>query len=573
MHYVDVALESVKLGDRLVGAQATWRIDAELARGGTAVLFSVISDAGAVGVCKCPSGHRFPISKTMRERHQRELSLLSQIDHPNVLKVLDIVEIDGERASIFERAQQSIYQLLPKESRLKTADSLRWLADAANGLATLQAHEIVHRDIAPKNLLVMADGRVCVADLGAARRVGDDSITLLGEHLGSLIYVSDRQARNPHLADFSDDVFSLGQVAYHLLTGRRPIGNPPPLTTERSDLPAEFVDAVNRMRHPDPRRRPRDGQNLRQLLALNVGRTKQAALGLTEERLFDEAIDVVQRLIYINNKQPSTAEAAELIWSDQFLSGDTPRNLRFSRWRHGTCPDSHSKYWLELTEKLWRTNVVRDRQDIVEVPAHQTLASMDAVKEDLDFIVASSHRTALWMQMPAEPDETLHARGLSNLGRPVFRSALIVGEALLTLAARKRLCWDVNPLLPSSWLAGFDNIDETLLSLALDASELEDQAWDDAMAGFQDGQRLQLLWQQLMSTACRCRLIGTRQTESGEIPLSDSSDDCPFLRLEAVIGDLYDARNWVREWNDHPDLANVRFFANAALAARAQLDA
>ena len=76
-----------------------------------------------------------------------------------------------------------------------------------------------------------------------------------------------------------------------------------------------------------------------------------------------------------------------------------------------------------------------------------------------------------------------------------------------------------------------------------------------------------------MSTACRCRLIGLKQTESGEIPFAESSDECPFVRLAAVIEELYDAQEWVREWNGHPHLANVRFFADAAPAARAQLGA
>lgn len=553
----------------------TWTIGEELARGGTAVVLAVTADDGTVGVCKRPSDHRFAVSAAMRARYQRELGLLAQVNHPHVLKLLDLVDVQGERVGIFEKAERSIYQLLPSDGRPATADALRWLAEASQGLAALDASRIVHRDITPKNLLVMSDGRLCISDLGAARAIDEDTVTLLGEHLGSLIYTSERQARDPHRADFSDDVFSLGQVAYQLFTGRRPIGNPPPVKIARPDLPQELADVIDQLRHSDPRGRPRDGDELVNLAGLQIRRTTNVALGLAEARLFDEAADVVQRLIRLDDKPPTGAEAAELIWQEQMVNvRDTPMDLRLSRWRYKRFPNRGAEHWLARAQREWESEVVGEADPAVRLTMLPTTESMHSVRDDLEFMIASFHRTALWMQAATEPDVVSRPRGLSNLGRHRPRSALIVGEALLSLAAAQAgRHAELVSLLPSSWLPDFDNLDEALLSICLSASEDEDQAWSDALWKYRDGRRLQRLWEAWMATACRCHLTGSEQTEHGEQPLSEPDDECPFLQLAAAVDQFYDPQVWIELWVTHPTLATVEFFADAAPTALRSLAA
>jgi hypothetical protein len=419
----------------------------------------------------------------------------------------------------------------------------------------------------------MADGRVCVSDLGAARAVEEDTVTLLGEHLGSLIYASARQARDPHAADFTDDVFSLGQVAYQLFTGLRPIGNPPRLELIRPDLPAEVVGVVERLRHADSRRRPQDADGLADLIALRQpGSLFAIAVGLARERRFDEAVDVVKRLVRFDHQVPTERDAAKEVCHDLVVAhNDPPMEWRATRWLHTRYPDRLSEQWLRRAEQAWQSRVLGDADPALHLTIPAFVAAMNSVREDFDHVIRAAHRTALWMQAPLEGGMTPMPQGLSMFGHPRIRSAFIVGEALLTLRASDLRDSEVETLLPSCWLRDFDDVDESLLALYAEEYADEDAAWHNALREFADGRRLERLWHDWMETACRCRFVDIDDSQGHLRPRGEVSQACPFTKLEHALKDLYDAYEWVRLWLTYPDLAKVEYFANAAITARSMI--
>src|SRR5947208_2886075 len=95
------------------------------------------------------------------------------------------------------------------------------VADAADALEHAHALGIVHRDVKPGNLLLDAAGRVYVGDFGLARVGPDAGLTMSGDLLGTLRYMSPEAALARHgLVDHRTDVYGLGAVLYELLTGR-----------------------------------------------------------------------------------------------------------------------------------------------------------------------------------------------------------------------------------------------------------------------------------------------------------------------------------------------------------------
>ncbi len=103
----------------------------------------------------------------------------------------------------------------------------RWMADAADALAYAHGERIVHRDVKPSNFILSADGRIMVADFGLALVADENSMTMSGSLLGTLLYMSPEQAMGKRMGiDHRTDIWSLGAVMYELLTLRPAFAGP-----------------------------------------------------------------------------------------------------------------------------------------------------------------------------------------------------------------------------------------------------------------------------------------------------------------------------------------------------------
>ena len=156
------------------------------------------------------------------ERFRREARAAAGLAHPNIVAVYDWGAVDGIYYMVMEYVRgPSIRHLLNERGRLEPAQAVEILRQSLLALGHAHREGFVHRDIKPENLLVTHEGIVKVADFGLARAYADGRVTQAGAVTGTVQYLAPEQIRGEP-ADPRSDLYSLGIVAYELLTGKLP---------------------------------------------------------------------------------------------------------------------------------------------------------------------------------------------------------------------------------------------------------------------------------------------------------------------------------------------------------------
>ena len=212
-------------------------------------------------------------------RFEREARAASALNHPNILTIHEIGEVDGVHFIATEFVEGQTLRQRLQAAPLKVSEALDIAAQIASALAAAHAAGIVHRDIKPENVMLRPDGYVKVLDFGLARitqrEATNDSHaptqsvqTDPGLIMGTVGYMSPEQVRGEEL-DGRTDIFSLGVVLYEMLAGNRPFKGattadaiaallerePAPLSANLPEVPAELQQIVSRALAKDRSRR------------------------------------------------------------------------------------------------------------------------------------------------------------------------------------------------------------------------------------------------------------------------------------------------------------------------------
>jgi eukaryotic-like serine/threonine-protein kinase len=187
---------------------------------------------------------RFAEDAELRERFTREALMAARLStHAHVVTIFDVGEFQSRPYIVMEYLAGGTLAERAAEGPIPAGRALAWLAQAADALDAAHAEGIVHRDVKPANLLLDERGEVHVADFGVARVLDETTsgLTAAGTVLGTAGYISPEQAQGEP-ATTASDLYSLGIVAFELLTGSRPF--------QRSSATAE---AAAHIHEPVPR--------------------------------------------------------------------------------------------------------------------------------------------------------------------------------------------------------------------------------------------------------------------------------------------------------------------------------
>ncbi|MFE1555249.1 WD40 repeat domain-containing serine/threonine protein kinase [Streptomyces sp. NPDC058734] len=216
----------------------------------------------------------FDASEELLGRFRREASIGARLQHPGITVVHDIGR-HGERLfMVMELLEgQDLSRLLARTPGvgLPLPQVLDLALQTAEALSAAHAQKVVHRDLKPGNLFLLADGRLKICDFGIARTAdATGGLTVTGRVFGTPSYMAPEQWRGEHV-EGSCDLYALGCVLYALLTGAPPFAGteqawvlmrmhleeePPALGAVRADLPPALVELVDSLLAKEPGHRP-----------------------------------------------------------------------------------------------------------------------------------------------------------------------------------------------------------------------------------------------------------------------------------------------------------------------------
>jgi predicted Ser/Thr protein kinase len=166
------------------------------------------------------------------KRFAREAKMMAQLKHPNIVNIYDYGEQDGLPFIVMDYLTgETLSQILKTRTRLSLAESLPLLQDLASALDYAHAQGIVHRDIKASNVIVEPlatlssnrPHRAILMDFGIAHFVNEHTkLTMTGDMLGTAEYISPEQIQGITDLDGRADQYSLGVLAYMMITGKRP---------------------------------------------------------------------------------------------------------------------------------------------------------------------------------------------------------------------------------------------------------------------------------------------------------------------------------------------------------------
>jgi serine/threonine-protein kinase len=203
-------------------------------------------------------------------RFEREAATAAGLRHPAIVTIYDVGEQDGLYYIAMEYVQgRSLHAILEEHTALGLGYALAILDPVAQALDHAHRQGAVHRDIKPHNILISVDGRVLLTDFGIAQTPDADSerLTRTGVFMGTPEYISPEQAEARRV-DGRSDLYSLGVVAYEIVTGRVPFAGatpqlivahaqipPPPPTSILAYLPGELDQVLVRALAKRPEQR------------------------------------------------------------------------------------------------------------------------------------------------------------------------------------------------------------------------------------------------------------------------------------------------------------------------------
>jgi serine/threonine protein kinase len=252
-------------GDSIGG----YRIEELLGEGAVGIVFRAVREVDGTTVALKVLRERLSRDETYRRRLLREARVARDLQHRNVVPVLDAGEEGGRFFLIARFVPGASLRELISQGPVPLGDLVRLASDLASGLDALHGAGLVHRDVKPSNVLFDQTGSALLTDFGLAKASAYTILTEPGRIVGTLDYLAPELFRGEPASRLSD-IYSFGCLVFEALAGRAPFAGrslleigvahldeePEDPGITRDGVPPDFSWAVLRALAKDPADRP-----------------------------------------------------------------------------------------------------------------------------------------------------------------------------------------------------------------------------------------------------------------------------------------------------------------------------
>ncbi len=156
-----------------------------------------------------------------RKRVEREIAILKQLNHPQIVKLIDSGEHEGIPFAVLEFVPgPTLREYLDQNAPLEEKEAIKIFRQLAIPVSYLHQQGVIHRDLKPENI-VLRNGRPVIIDFGLARKMGLPSVTVDGSVIGTVHYIPPEVLNGQDYSP-AGDVYALGVILYEMLTGKHP---------------------------------------------------------------------------------------------------------------------------------------------------------------------------------------------------------------------------------------------------------------------------------------------------------------------------------------------------------------
>lgn len=412
----------------LVGGE--YEITRELGRGGMAAVYLARELALDRKVAMKVMSPALLSNQGMIERFEREARTVAKLNHPHIVALYAVRQVEDLHFFTMQFVEgRSLDHILFDSGPLPIRTVRNLLFTIGNALAYAHRRGIVHRDVKPANILVDEEGSAVVTDFGIAKVTQDTTGTNTQTNtiVGTPAYISPEQCYG-NVATAASDQYSLGVLAYELLTGHVPFaGTPfvvlqahteravPSIRASRADCPPELETAIHRMLEKNPANRwttmqhalaelraaplPDDDPEQLALAALAIppvtGRV--AEIHSTPPRAFAEARVEPQPP---SDRAPYVASVAILALPETLEVGDTITLTAAARNASGSTMPGTRMIWTVDDEHV--ASVDQQRGEVRALAPGETIitASAGTVSKGVRLVVISRRVAAIQISLP-----------------------------------------------------------------------------------------------------------------------------------------------------------------------------
>lgn len=276
-------------------------------------------------------------------RFRAEARTAAMLDHPNIVRTLDIDEIGGRHFIVMEYIDGTdLEHVTRKQGQLPFGRAVDYLRQATVGLQHAHERGVLHRDVKPLNMLITRDGVLKVSDLGLARLRHDFDANAAEQQAASVVgtadYMAPEQARNSNTIDGRADLYALGCTLYFMLTGSPPytggslaerlaqqqMDPAPKVLEKRPDTPPDLVAIYERLMEKQPADRFQTASDL--LLAIDrfIAENDSSVSIAPPAGLSDPSSSRLGRSATSGSSDSRRRSAEASYFNDSFQAADTP---------------------------------------------------------------------------------------------------------------------------------------------------------------------------------------------------------------------------------------------------------